>query len=61
MKPHFAHSLPLFTFWRLTQADARSAAILVNDIDAGGFAHAARGETSRSIRRRNARPAISKS
>ena len=51
-----------FAAWcRLLEAHARATAIFVDESDARGFAHAARGETSRSIRRRNTRPAISKS
>jgi hypothetical protein len=33
----FLWSLPLFSLWRPTQAHAQSAAILVNELDAGSF------------------------
>jgi hypothetical protein len=33
----FLWSLPLFSLWRPTQAHARSAAILVNELDASHF------------------------
>jgi len=36
-KVAFLFSLPLFSLWRLTQADARSAAVLIDELDAGGF------------------------
>jgi hypothetical protein len=37
-------SLPLFSLRQLTHAYARSAAILVNELDAGGFQGTSDGE-----------------
>jgi hypothetical protein len=57
-------SFDLFGPLVFAEADAGGAAVLVDELDAGPFEsrnQAARGETSRSILRRSARPAISKS
>jgi hypothetical protein len=40
----FLWSIPLFSLWRPAQAHARPAAILVNELDAGGFQGTSDGE-----------------